>query len=89
MKALRAALLEGRVEAIQISTAPAEPDPDHMIMADVREHGEGLDVELAHDTEAGGRLVIRAYNEAGHASTAVDLLDLIAWLKANRPDLLA
>lgn len=38
-------------------------------------------------TEA-GREVIVAYNEGGCDLTQVDLLDLIDWLKKNRPELL-
>ena len=34
------------------------------------------------------RWVVSATNEGGHNSTSIDLLDLIAWLRANRPDLL-
>lgn len=30
-----------------------------------------------------GRLVIRAYNEAGYNGTEVDLLDLVDWLKSG------
>jgi hypothetical protein len=33
--------------------------------------------------------VISASNEGGHNGTWVDLLDLIKWLRANRPELLA
>jgi hypothetical protein len=54
-------------------------------MTDVREHGEEYAVELA---EKNSRLVVKAYNEGGYNFTTVDLLDLIAWLKANRPNLL-
>jgi hypothetical protein len=35
-----------------------------------------------------GILVIEAINEGGHNSTEVDLLQLIQWLKINRPELL-
>ena len=67
----------------------------------VAEYCEGMSVELSETggwCESGvpedkwpgrGRLVIRAKNEGGHNSTEVDLLQLIAWLKTNRPDLLA
>jgi hypothetical protein len=33
--------------------------------------------------------VVRAVNEGGHNSTEVDVLQLIAWLKLRRPDLLS
>ncbi len=36
-----------------------------------------------------GRLVIKAINEGGYNSTQIDVLELIQWLKDNRPDLLA
>lgn len=51
----------------------------------VREYAEGMDVQLR---EENGRLVVHALNEAGHNCTMVDLLELTAWLKANRPELL-
>ena len=35
-----------------------------------------------------GRLVIEAQCEGGMTTTEVDLLQLIAWLKTNRPELL-
>ena len=35
-----------------------------------------------------GRLVIQALNEGGHSSTEIDLVQLIEWLRANRPELL-
>lgn len=34
-------------------------------------------------TEHSGRLVIRAYNEAGYSYTEVDLWDLIGWLSTG------
>jgi hypothetical protein len=71
-----------------------------LIMKGVREHSEGMDVLLTetsglyeYDTpvekwKGHGRLVIRAFNEAGFNNTQVDLLDIIVWIKTNRPDLL-
>lgn len=69
-----------------------------MKMEGVTEYCEGFDVELiqtsgtysgsgAHQ-EGAGRWVIRATNEGGHDCTEVDVVQLIAWLRANRPDLL-
>jgi len=55
-------------------------------MEGVREYCEERQVEFDHRD---GRPVVRATNEAGHNCTEVDLLDLIAWIKANRPELLA
>lgn len=43
----------------------------------VREYCEGEPVEI---WSVGGRLVVRAYNEARFRGTDVDLLDLIEWL---------
>jgi hypothetical protein len=37
----------------------------------------------------GPRWCVRALNEGGHNSTEIDLLDLIRWLRENRPELLA
>lgn len=61
---------------------------DKTILKNVREYGEGAEVTLEAD-EKNGRLCIVASNECGFNCTAVDLLDLIAWLKSNRPDLLS
>lgn len=58
---------------------------NEIIMKGVREYGEGEPVALG-DQE--GRPVIIASNEAGHNSTSIDLVDVIVWLKANRPELL-
>src|SRR6476661_5571493 len=51
-------------------------------MAGVREHAEGLTVELWRIGES-GRLVIRAYNECGNNITEVDLWDLMDWLQTG------
>lgn len=59
---------------------------DEVVMEGVREWDEGLAVSLIVKN---GREYVRATNEGGHNSTAVDLRDLVAWLAANRPDLLA
>lgn len=34
------------------------------------------------------RFLIRAINEGGHNSTTVDLIDVIRWVKNNKPELL-
>lgn len=62
--------------------------PNETVMVGVREHAEGYDVTLIESHYKLGRMTIQALNEAGHNGTEVDLLDLIAWLKANRPELL-
>ena len=52
------------------------------VLDGVREHGDGEAVELWRTV--GGRLVIRAYNEHGNASTYLDLWDLLEWLQVGR-----
>lgn len=56
-------------------------------MKGVREYCEENKVTLT-ETKGAKRLVIQAINQGGYDSTEVDLLDLISWLKENRPDLL-
>lgn len=65
-------------------------------MGSVREYAEGLGVDLERDDkpndkywQGSGRWVVTATNEGGYNCTQVDLGDLVTWLKANRPDLLA
>jgi hypothetical protein len=55
------------------------------IMHGVTEYAEGLDVRL--QLEDNGRLIISAKNEGGYNGTSIDLRQLLAWLRANRPDL--
>jgi hypothetical protein len=55
------------------------------IMHGVTEYAEGLDVKLR--MEDNGRLIVSARNEGGYNGTSVDLLELLVWLRANRPDL--
>jgi hypothetical protein len=44
-------------------------------------------VELWRDQQS-GRLVVRAYNDAGYSYTEIDLWDLIHWLQSGpRPDM--
>jgi hypothetical protein len=62
-------------------------EEDGTLMDGVTEYTEGYGVRLVETTGA-GRLVVNALNEAGHNCTAVDLLELLAWVKANRPDLM-
>ena len=71
------------------------------LMDGVTEYAEGYEVRLVETTGtytsgkpeaewAGrGRLTIKALNEAGYNCTEVDLLEILAWVKANRPDLMA
>lgn len=46
----------------------------------VREYAEGLPVELWRDNDT-GRLTIVATNGGGYDSTAIDLRDLLSWLR--------
>jgi hypothetical protein len=57
-----------------------------IVMDGVREYGEEYSVEL--EERDNGRLVISAFCEGGYNGTTVDLLDVIAWVKRNRPELL-
>jgi hypothetical protein len=61
--------------------------PVNIRLVGVREYGEGQPVSLVADKD-NPRLCIVAVNEGGHNSTSVDLLDLIQWVHANRPELL-
>lgn len=70
-------------------------------MVGVTEYAEGFEVRLVETDGAynsgkpeserpgRGRLAIKALNEGGHNCTEVDLLEVLAWVKANRPDLMA
>jgi hypothetical protein len=56
------------------------------IMHGVTEYAEGLDVRL--QLEDNGRLIVSAWNEGGFNGTSIDLLELLVWLRNNRPDLI-
>lgn len=58
-----------------------------MIAHGVREYAEEYDVKVETDPET-RRWVVTAMNEGGYNSTSVDIIDLINWLKANKPELL-
>jgi hypothetical protein len=67
-----------------------------IVMMGVNEYAEGFPVYLdIEDNDDRGdpleekRLVVLAKNEGGYNCTEVDLLQLIAWLKDNKPELLA
>ncbi|MBC8320622.1 MAG: hypothetical protein H8E34_07860 [Bacteroidetes bacterium] len=49
------------------------------------EYCEGYPVEIV---SRGGRLVIEAMNQCGSDCTHVDLIELIKWIKNNKPELL-
>jgi hypothetical protein len=55
------------------------------IMDGVTEYEEGMDVELVYENN---RLAIRASNEAGFCCTLVDLIQLLDWVKTNKPELM-
>lgn len=63
------------------------------VMTGVREYNEGSDVKLMEcDTGTDDpemRLCVVAITEGGWNATCVDLLDLIAWIKTNQPELLS
>lgn len=52
----------------------------------IREYAEEMGVEVKEWTN--GRVVVQAFNEAGYNFTLVDLLDVIAWVRLNKPELL-
>ena len=54
-------------------------------MVGVAEYGEGMDVKLGYDK---GRPVIVASNEGGYASTFVDLIQVLEWVRNNMPDVM-
>lgn len=56
------------------------------VMDGVREYVEEDPVEL--HLEDNGRLSVLASNEGGQNATAIDLLDLIEWVKMNKPEIL-
>ena len=63
-----------------------KPGDENLVTLDgVREYSEGYEVKLGVED---GRPVLVAINEGGYNSTAVDLVDVIAWVRANRPELL-
>jgi hypothetical protein len=52
-------------------------------MTGVTEYGEGMDVTFDYEN---GRPIIVARNEGGHNTTAVDLIQLLDWVRENKPD---
>ena len=56
-----------------------------IVMQGVREYAEKMPVELVTKN---GRLCLSALNQGGYDGTDIDLVDVLAWLKANRPELL-
>jgi hypothetical protein len=61
-------------------------DVDGITMDGVREYAEEFPVELV--TEKNGRIAVRAWNEGRFNCTSIDLLDLLKWVRENKPELL-
>lgn len=60
-----------------------ERDQVRKVMEGVNEYGEESDVQLGWEN---GRYTVEAFCEGGFAGTAVDLVQLLIWVKANMPD---
>lgn len=85
-------------EQIAIDEARQAEEEARMVLEGVREYSECDPVEINLEVFSRSgiplaidkrRIVIHAKNEGGCSSTNVDLLDLIGWLKKNRPELLS
>ena len=59
---------------------------DGIIMQGVREYAEEYPVRLGLRD---GHHIVEATRESGYVGTAVDLQDLLAWVKSNLPHLWA
>jgi hypothetical protein len=63
-----------------------------IIKTNIREYTEAYEVEivdfLGGNASSSDRLIIRAYNEGHNNVTEVDLLDVIKWVKDNKPELI-
>lgn len=55
------------------------------VMVGVAEYGEELEVSLGYEK---GRPVIVALNESGYCSTFVDLIQVLDWVRVNKPELI-
>jgi hypothetical protein len=61
------------------------------IMDDVTEYEEGMEVKLVYQKDEQTkkeRYMVLAKNEAGHCCTRVDLIQLLDWVKINKPELI-
>jgi hypothetical protein len=67
-------------------TKRAQGDERLVTMTGVREYSEGYEVKLDEHADDGPAIV--AINEGGYNATYVNLRDVIAWVRANRPALL-
>ena len=54
-------------------------------MVGVAEYGEELEVSLGYEK---GRPVIVAFNESGYCCTCVDLIQVLDWVRVNKPELI-
>ena len=54
---------------------------------EIREYSEEMRVEILFSEEH-KRWIVKALNEGGYNWTQVDLIDLIEWIKINKPELL-
>lgn len=74
------------------------PSMEETVLEGVQEYCEELPVSLRKtngiynggpdNTRIGyGRWVVNALNESGFNSTQIDVIQLLRWLKKNRPDL--
>jgi hypothetical protein len=46
------------------------------------------DYEIKDTPELCDRLLLVAFNEGGHNNVRIDLVDIIEWVKKNKPELL-
>ena len=63
-----------------------------MKQEDIREYDEGMEVELIeedHYASNGPRHMVRVFNECGHTSVKVDLIDLLHYVKEEMPEVWA
>ena len=69
---------------------PLNIKPGGVVDTNIREYGDGdtVTIKSLPVDRTRYRLAVIAVNEGGYHSTRVDLLDLIAWVKANAPELL-
>jgi len=61
------------------------------IMDGVTEYEEGMEVKLVYQKDRHTkkeRYMVLAMNEAGHCCTRVDLIQLLDWVKINKPELM-
>ena len=61
------------------------------IMDGVTEYEEGMEVKLMYQKDRHTkkeRYMVLAMNEAGHCCTRVDLIQLLDWVKINKPELI-